>query len=200
VLRGLVPQDPGVSHTARQYRGVGWLAGRGEHGIADGVADRWHGIVGYPGERGDGQRMAGTEIQVRSGQDGQVADSERFGELDQNRQAGRQPTALLDPLQPGRGHADQPGEYRPAQAPALTQDLDPLTSPLPGKIIRHVIPLRGRRRGLFRAYELRCADAECRGLMRTRNYRQDMVGGSTSCLCEVSIHPSVAGPFSGDGG
>jgi hypothetical protein len=64
--------------------------------------------------------------------------------LTSTRQARRQTSAVLDSFQPGRGHAHQPGEHRPGQALALAQDLDTLASPLPGEIIEHASPHRGR--------------------------------------------------------
>jgi hypothetical protein len=89
------------------------------------------------GERGHRHRRRAAQVHVGTGQHGHVAHGQRLGQLDQQRQSWREPGTPLDALQPRSGHAHQPGQHRPGQASALSQDLDALARPLSGEVIEH---------------------------------------------------------------
>lgn len=137
VLPRGVPQPPRIGGPRRKALHINRRVRRGQHGIPDRIPNGGHRVMRNPGEGRHRDRRGAAQIHVRPRQHGHITDSQRFRQLHQHRQPRWQAPALLDPLQPGRGHADQPGEHRPGQARALAQDLDALTGPLAGEIIEH---------------------------------------------------------------
>ena len=137
VLSGLVPNVPGVRRPGREHGHVRRPGRDSQQRIADGLADGGHGVMRDAGERRHRHRGCPAQVHVGARQHGHVAHRERLGQLDQQRQARREPGAPFDALKPRGRHADQPGEHRPGQALALAQDLDALASPLPGEVIEH---------------------------------------------------------------
>jgi hypothetical protein len=113
----------GAGHSGREaaVRGVrGRGRGRGRGGPIVGGGEAGSAVTEVAGQPPGGTGVCAGTLKLKLGH---VANGECLGQLDEQRQPRRQPGAPLDAFQPGWGHADQPGHYRPGQALALAQDL-----------------------------------------------------------------------------